>query len=159
MPAQKNDSTTASQGSLGYCCFCSIFVLKRNKCALCFTKHNQTGAGGIPAFGLEPRPGELQRSRIVPFPFCQITLKAEKPLKDRYTKSLYRLQLKNIGADLKRKRLQSGLSQVELAEQVGIRVETVQNWEHGRSIPAICYLPRIIEFLGYDPMESWKKAD
>jgi transcriptional regulator with XRE-family HTH domain len=51
---------------------------------------------------------------------------------------LYRLQLKNIGADLKRKRLQSGLSQVELAEQVGIRVETVQNWEHGRSIPAIC---------------------
>ena len=91
---------------------------------------------------------------MVPFPFCQITLKAVKPLKDRYTKSFYRKQLKNVGSELSRKRLQQGISQTELAKQVGIRVETVQNWEHSRSIPAICYLQRLIEFLGYDPFET-----
>jgi len=41
-----------------------------------------------------------------------------------------------------------------LAEQVGVRVETIQNWEHSRSIPAVCYLPELIDFLGYDPFEN-----
>ena len=91
---------------------------------------------------------------MVPFPFCQITLKAEKPLKDRYTKYFYRLQLKNMGAELSKKRLELGISQMELAQKVGVRVETIQNWEHCRTIPDICYLLRIINFLGYDPFRD-----
>jgi transcriptional regulator with XRE-family HTH domain len=67
--------------------------------------------------------------------------------------------MRTIGGDLKSKRLQLGLSQVFLAQQLNIGVETVANWEHSRSIPDICRLPRIIEFLGYDPLETSKKAD
>jgi DNA-binding XRE family transcriptional regulator len=99
---------------------------------------------------------KTNRSRTVPFPFYQITLKAEKSLKDRYTRFFYRRQLKNIGAKLQARRLELGVSQAELAQKVGVQTETVANWEHSRSIPDICRLPRIIEFLGYDPFE---KAD
>ena len=94
------------------------------------------------------------RSRRVPCPFCQITLKAPKPLKDRYTKSFYRQQLKNIGSELSRKRLQLGISQTKLAKKLDVRVETIQNWEHSRSIPDIRYLPQLMSFLGYDPFEA-----
>lgn len=87
-------------------------------------------------------------------PFCQITLKSAKPLKDRYNKSLYRLKLKTIGNELKKKRLQLGISQMALAQELNVRVETIQNWEHSRSIPPVKYLPRLIDFLGYDPIEA-----
>jgi len=95
-----------------------------------------------------------KRSRRVQFPFCQITLKAPKPLKDQYSKSLYRRQLKNIGSKLSKKRLLSGISQTELAQQLNVRVETIQNWEHSRSIPAVSYLPKLIQFLEFDPFET-----
>jgi transcriptional regulator with XRE-family HTH domain len=86
-------------------------------------------------------------------------LKAQKPLKDRYSKAFYRKRLSSIGATIKQKRLKSGISQAALAKQLNIRVENIQNWEHSRTIPDICYLSRIIEFLGYDPLECAKKAD
>ena len=86
-------------------------------------------------------------------PFCQIILKAEKPLKDRFNKLLYRLKLKNVGSDLKKKRLQLRINRMALAQQLNVCIKTIQNWEHGRSIPAICHLPRLIDFLGYDPFE------
>jgi len=108
-----------------------------------------------------PLPSKMmakrQRSRRVPFPFCQITLKAEKPLKDRYTKSFYRQRLKNIGAELSRRRLKLGMSQAYLAQKVGVHPETVANWEHSRTIPDVCRLPGIIEFIGYNPLEVTKK--
>ena len=65
--------------------------------------------------------------------------------------------MNNIGAIIKQKRLQLELPQVLLAEQLNVGAGTVANWEHSRSIPDICRLPRIIEFLGYDPLESSKK--
>jgi transcriptional regulator with XRE-family HTH domain len=64
-----------------------------------------------------------------------------------------------IGDNLKNKRLQLRLSQLVLAQQLNVRVNTVANWEHRRSIPDICRLPKIIEFLGYDPLETGRKAD
>ena len=30
---------------------------------------------------------------------------------------------------------------------------TLYNWERGRSTPAICHLPAVTRFLGYDPTE------
>jgi transcriptional regulator with XRE-family HTH domain len=35
--------------------------------------------------------------------------------------------------------------------QLNVRVTTLYNWEHGRAVPSIRMLPRIIRFLGYDP--------
>jgi len=70
-----------------------------------------------------------------------------------YSKSFYRLQLKNTGVELKKKRLQAGISQEELAQNFNASVESVQSWEHARTIPNVCYLPKLIEFLGHDPLK------
>ena len=80
-------------------------------------------------------------------------------MKDRYTKSFYRQQLKNIGAELSKKRLELRISQTELAQKVGICVETIANWEHSRTIPDVCYLPKIIEFLEYNPLSADEKVN
>lgn|GEM_PF-2140036 len=98
-------------------------------------------------------------SRILPFPFCRIKLKAQKPPKDWYIKALYRQQMRTIGATIKQKRLKLGMLQAALAKRLNIRVVNIQNWEHSRTIPAVYHLPKLIEFLGYDPLESGKKAD
>lgn len=90
---------------------------------------------------------------MVPLPFCQITLKAEKPLKDRYSKSLYRLQLITVVATIKQKRLKLGISQAALAKRLNVGIETVANWEHSRTIPAICQ--GLLSFLS---MTLWKPA-
>lgn len=41
--------------------------------------------------------------------------------------------------------------QQELADRFGVHRVSIQNWERGISEPAIGFIPRIIEFLGYDP--------
>jgi ribosome-binding protein aMBF1 (putative translation factor) len=51
------------------------------------------------------------------------------------------------------------MSQTALAKQVNVRVENIQNWEHSRTIPAVYHLPKRIDFLGYDPLETSKKND
>jgi transcriptional regulator with XRE-family HTH domain len=42
--------------------------------------------------------------------------------------------------------------QKEVAEILGVEVNTVVGWEIGRAQPKVSYLPRIIDFLGYDPL-------
>lgn len=37
---------------------------------------------------------------------------------------------------------------MQLAQQLNVRVETIQNSEYSRSIPAVCHLPKLINFLG-----------
>jgi DNA-binding transcriptional regulator YiaG len=63
-----------------------------------------------------------------------------------------------IGATIKQKRLKPEISQAALTKRLNVRVENVQNWEHSRTIPDICYLPRIIDFLEYDPLKNDKKS-
>ena len=43
---------------------------------------------------------------------------------------------------------------MELAQQLNVRVETIQNWEHRRSIPAVSYLSKLIQFLEFAPFET-----
>ena len=38
-----------------------------------------------------------------------------------------------------------------VAEQIGVDVTTITNWESNRTAPAIRYFPRVIRFLGYNP--------
>lgn len=154
--------------------------------AFYYHRHSLNGAEGIPAFSIEPKNEQwkfeqetavshfhllncsnahllcwpsVNRSRRVPFPFCQIMLKAQKPLKDWYTKSFYRQQLKNIGLYLRNKRLEAGISQEKMAKNLNTSVVSIRSWEHARTIPNIRYLPKLIEFLGYDPLETGKKTD
>jgi transcriptional regulator with XRE-family HTH domain len=62
--------------------------------------------------------------------------------------------LQAIGVKIRRKRQETGLSQPELARKLGVRVETIQNWESGRTIPPVGYLPGLTGFLGFSPLET-----
>jgi transcriptional regulator with XRE-family HTH domain len=38
-----------------------------------------------------------------------------------------------------------------VAAQLGVNRDTILNWERGKTLPPIGFVPRIIRFLGYDP--------
>ena len=42
----------------------------------------------------------------------------------------------------------------EAASQIGVRKETIVNWEQGHSTPPYRHGPKILEFLGYWPFEE-----
>jgi len=56
-----------------------------------------------------------------------------------------------IGDHIKRRRLELGLFQRQVAERLGVDECTVTNWEKHRTEPQLYLIPRIIEFLGYYP--------
>jgi transcriptional regulator with XRE-family HTH domain len=56
-----------------------------------------------------------------------------------------------VGDHIRRKRFDLGLSQRTLAQQLGVREETVHLWETGRAKPLPRHYSRVVRFLGYDP--------
>lgn len=42
--------------------------------------------------------------------------------------------------------------QADLAQRIGVHVQSIGNWERGVHPPTIRQLPKVIEFLGYDPV-------
>ncbi len=90
-----------------------------------------------------PSPNDWQHIIRVALPFCHITLSAQKPTK------LPRI-LNTIGDHIKKRRLELGLYQAQVAEMIGVDECTVTNWEKNRTTPTLRCLPKIIEFLGYD---------
>ncbi|MFI5364073.1 MAG: helix-turn-helix domain-containing protein [Candidatus Binatia bacterium] len=83
---------------------------------------------------------------IPALPFCQVRLSARKPERPAYPK-----ELKTLGNHIRRRRLDLGLLQREVAQQVGVDVNSVCHWETGHSRPKVYLMPRIIDFLGYVP--------
>jgi transcriptional regulator with XRE-family HTH domain len=79
-------------------------------------------------------------------PFCHVTLKGQKPLPKAYPRALC-----STGDHLRRRRLDLGLLQREVADRLGVNEATVTNWELNRTKPALRFLPGIIRFLGYVP--------
>jgi len=62
----------------------------------------------------------------------------------------YPLEPRSLGEHVKKKRLDLGLRQVQLAERIGVTESTIWNWEHGTS-PAPEHHARIREWLGDRP--------
>jgi len=77
-------------------------------------------------------------------PFCKITLKAAKP--PNFPK-----RPKTWGDHLKRRRHELGLTQKEVTRRLEVGPMTLGRWENNKTTPQVQYIPRIIEFLGYDP--------
>jgi len=61
--------------------------------------------------------------------------------------------LKTLGDHLRKKRLDLKLLQKEVALKIGVKEETIYNWEKNRSSPQLHYTQKVIEFLGYVPFE------
>ena len=63
----------------------------------------------------------------------------------------YPRHLKTAGDHLRKRRLDLGLLQREVAATLGVRVDTIRNWEVGRNGPAQWQWPAVVAFLGYVP--------
>jgi transcriptional regulator with XRE-family HTH domain len=56
-----------------------------------------------------------------------------------------------FGPRLKEAREYSGLTQDQVAEFVGVAVQTVKDWENARKTPKLERIPRLAEVLGVSP--------
>jgi transcriptional regulator with XRE-family HTH domain len=79
-------------------------------------------------------------------PFCKIKLHATRPKSAAYPK-----EIKTLGDHLRKKRLDLGLLQEQVAAQIGVDEATIWNWENNITATAIRLIPRITHFLTYDP--------
>ncbi|MBT0663561.1 helix-turn-helix domain-containing protein [Geobacter pelophilus] len=57
-----------------------------------------------------------------------------------------------VGEHIRKKRMDVGLLQREVAEIIGVTESSIWNWEHGTE-PELQYNPSIIKFLGYIPFD------
>jgi DNA-binding transcriptional regulator YiaG len=80
-------------------------------------------------------------------PFCHAELRASKPKPSHYPKLL-----NTLGDHIRTRRLDLGLFQSQVAEQIGVKEATINNWEGNKSLPAIRYVPAILLFLEYNPL-------
>ena len=82
-------------------------------------------------------------------PFCHLAFRAENPRSDAYPK-----ELRTLGDHLRKRRLDLALFQKDVAARLGADQDSVWDWEKNRSSPALRFIPRIIEFLGYVPDDT-----
>jgi transcriptional regulator with XRE-family HTH domain len=77
-------------------------------------------------------------------PFARIKLKSliSKP---------YDFEPETLGEHVQKKRLEMGLMQRDVAEQLAVNSWTILNWEKGHTMPSIESVPAIVRLLGYDP--------
>jgi DNA-binding transcriptional regulator YiaG len=73
-------------------------------------------------------------------------LRGQKPLPAACPKAL-----RSVGDHLRKRRLDLGSLQREVAASLGVRVNTIRNWEAGRNAPAQWQWPAVVAFLGYVP--------
>jgi len=79
------------------------------------------------------------------------TCKIEIPLKIPTPPELTQEPV-TLGDHLRRRRLELELYQKDVAIQIGVTASTIWNWENGWSSIALGYMPKIIKFLGYNPV-------
>jgi transcriptional regulator with XRE-family HTH domain len=75
-----------------------------------------------------------------------VSLKGQKPLSQNYPNIL-----SSLGDHIRKRRLDLGLLQKEIAQEIGVTKDTIYLWESNTTTPAIRYMPKIIQFLGYAP--------
>jgi DNA-binding transcriptional regulator YiaG len=80
-------------------------------------------------------------------PFCHAELRAPKPKPSQYPKLL-----NTLGDHIRKRRVDLGLIQSRVAEQIRVNTTTIHNWEGNKSLPAIRYIPAILRFLEYNPL-------
>lgn len=58
-----------------------------------------------------------------------------------------------IGEHLRKKRLEQGLLQEDVAKLIGVTTDCITNWENNRGIPQVQFMPAIVKFIGFVPLE------
>lgn len=78
-----------------------------------------------------------------------MTLTAPKPPPEGYPQDP-----DSLGTPLRQARMDRGLLQREVAEELGVHPDTVKNWENGRTEPSLRAVPKILKFLGGFTLKS-----
>ena len=60
--------------------------------------------------------------------------------------------MKTLGDHIRKRRLDLGLLQKEVAEQLGVDTASIGNWESNETQPMVHCLPGIFAFLGHNPL-------
>jgi transcriptional regulator with XRE-family HTH domain len=80
-------------------------------------------------------------------PFCDTpTLTFAKP------KRHYPLALVSLGDHLLKGRLDLGYTRKYAASLIGVDPESLKNWERAETEPAVGFFPRLVSYLGYNPL-------
>jgi len=102
----------------------------------------------------EDRPGNRRGRGVYPFTNnsspINTAYKIETPLTIQLPIEITQEPV-TLGDHLRRRRLELGLYQKDVAAQIGVTTSSIWNWEHGWTID-LRYIPRVIEFLGYNPI-------
>jgi len=64
----------------------------------------------------------------------------------------YPLALLTLGDHLLKRRLDLGHTRKFAASLIGVDPESLKNWEDARTEPAVGFFPRLISYLGYNPL-------
>jgi transcriptional regulator with XRE-family HTH domain len=59
----------------------------------------------------------------------------------------------NLGEHIRKKRMEEGMYQTDVARLLNVAPDSITYWENNRFQPQVQYYPRIIEFLGYFPFQ------
>jgi DNA-binding transcriptional regulator YiaG len=91
---------------------------------------------------------QTEEGRVIirPYTFLPYRKIAKKPKIQEYSDNP-----ETIGEHIRKKRIESGLLQKDVAALLAVSEDCVTYWENGRSTPQIHHYPRIIDFLGYYP--------
>jgi transcriptional regulator with XRE-family HTH domain len=87
-------------------------------------------------------------------PFCKVTLRRMRCPHGPYFIQVkgYPANPKTIGEAIRKRRLDLGLRQIDVATLIGCDETTVVHWEKDRANPRLSHIPGIIQFLGHNPL-------
>ena len=89
------------------------------------------------------------QNRVAFLPFYRLCLRAAKPLP-------FVPEPKTLRDHLKRRRMLLGQLQREAAAIIGVNLWTYIGWEKKGVLPALAHFPRVVAYLGYDPLSHDK---
>jgi transcriptional regulator with XRE-family HTH domain len=79
--------------------------------------------------------------------------RAQKPINPYYPK-----ELRTLGDHIRKRRLDLGLFQKDVAKKLHTTTDTITNWEKNRVEPEFRFYPAIMDFLGYCPIQHPKTS-
>ena len=97
----------------------------------------------------------MRRIPLRALPICHLPPVARKSLLTPYLKDLKRYPdwPKTLGEHLRKRRLNAGLLQKDVAKLLRVTTSSYRNWETFDHVPKPEVMSRIVKFLGRDPSD------
>jgi transcriptional regulator with XRE-family HTH domain len=89
-------------------------------------------------------------------PFCWVTTHRVRCPHGPYFKAVtgYPEAPKTIGEEIRKRRLDLGIRQIDAAKIIGCDKMSIVNWERGHTVPRINHMAGVTRFLGCNPFPN-----